>query len=72
MSGGGAIVVATSHQKAVYGTGTVPVSRSNVRMVSHSPTISGTRMSTAVMDDGSGLIRHVGGLRKRDLDRGPM
>ncbi len=67
--------MATSHQKVVYGTGTMPVSRSNVRMVSHSPTISGTRMSTAVMDDGSGgLIRHghVGGLRKRDLDRGPL
>ncbi len=63
-----------SNQQKAYGTGTPPVSRSQVCMVSHSPTMSGVRMSTAVNEESVGLIRQAvsGGPRKRELDRGML
>lgn len=70
---GGVLATAPSQQGKVYGAGTTPVSRTNVpRVLSHSSTVSGTRMSPVVTEDqNGGPIRHPTG-KKRDLapDRG--
>ena len=68
MTGGVLMVASNSQSSKSYGTGMGVGARSTVRVVSHSPTISGTRMSPAVTDDQTGLIRQAGVPRKRDRE----